>query len=132
MGPTKINKYTVLLPIFICLLFFVSYSILSLIRDAHYQSFGYDLGINDQTVWRYAHFQAPLTTSDPFPDKTKLVEHVELVYAAIAPFYWIWDNRKMLLILEPDFFCASGIAVYLLAKKRKLNEVVSLGLVIAT
>lgn len=124
------GRYKLLLPIIVCILFFITYGILSIVRDAHYQSFGYDLGINDQTVWRYAHFQAPLTTSDPFPDKTKLVEHVELVYALISPFYWIWDNRKMLLLLEPAFFCASGIAVYLLAKKRKLNEVISIGLVI--
>lgn len=116
-----LTKYSFFIAIFICLLFFVAYSTLSIVRHNHYQSFGYDLGINDQVVWRYAHFQAPVTTIDPFPNKTKLVEHIELVYALIAPFYWIWDTRKMLLLVEAFAICASVIPIYLLARKRGLS-----------
>lgn len=110
-----------LLPILICLLFFTAYTVLAFVRHDHYQSFGYDLGINDQTVWRYAHFELPLTTIDPFPDKLKLAEHVEIVYALISPFYWIWESRKMLLLVSNAWFCLSAIAVYKLAQKKKLS-----------
>src|SRR5258705_13132086 len=92
-----IKRFALIIPFIICLLFFAAYGTLSIVRHNNYQSFGYDLGINDQTVWRYATFQAPVVTISPFPDKTKLAEHVELVYALLAPFYWIWDSRKMLL-----------------------------------
>jgi len=121
----------ILTPIVICLLFLLAYTVLSFVRHDNYQSFGYDLGINDQVVWRYAHFQNPVTTIDPYPNKTKFAEHVELIYPLLAPSYWIWDSRKMLLFLEPLFFCASGIAVYLLARKKKLNQFVSLALLVS-
>jgi uncharacterized membrane protein len=119
-----------LLPYLICLIFCVAYSTLSIVRHDNYQSFGYDLGINDQTVWRYANFQPPVTTIDPFPDKTKLVEHVELIYPMISPLYWIWNTRRMLLIAQATFFCISGIFVYLLAQRGKLSIILRLSLLI--
>ena len=119
-----------LIPFLICLLFFIAYAVLSVVRHMHYGSYGFDLGINDQIVWRYAHLQAPLTTIGPFPDKLKLAEHVELVYAFISPFYWVWESAKMLLLLQAAFFCASGIFVYLLARKKKLSRLVSNSLLI--
>lgn len=119
------------LPYLICLAFFLAYSVLAIVRHEHYQSFGYDLGINDQVVWRYSHFQLPVTTMDPFPTKTKLVEHVELVYALISPFYWIWSSRRMLILVRNAWFCLSGIAVYTLARRKGLNIWVSLGAVVS-
>lgn len=126
----KDSKFSLIVAIALCLVFFIAYGVLSIVRHNNYQSFGYDLGINDQTVWRYAHFQPPLTTIDPFPNKTKLYEHIELVYALISPSYWIWESRKMLLLLEAAFFCASGIFVYLLARKKKLSPFVGIALLI--
>ena len=55
------------MPYIICFLFFVAYATLSIVRHNHYQSFGYDLGINDQLVWKYSTLQWPITTIDPFP-----------------------------------------------------------------
>lgn len=130
-SPLKQKKISFLNALTLCLLFFIAYSILSVVRHNNYQSFGYDLGINNQVVWRYSQFQLPLTTSDPFPYETKLVAHVELVYALIAPFYWLWSDARMLLILDAGFLCASGIAIYLLSKKKKLSNFLSLALLIA-
>lgn len=115
----------------IILLFFTAYSILSIVRHNHYNSFGYDLGINNQVVWRYSTFQLPVTTSDPFPTETKLATHVELVYALIAPFYWIWSSARMLLLVDAAFMCLSAIPVYLLAKKYKLKEILAIALVVS-
>ncbi len=125
----RLNRYTFFFALLLCSLFFIAYSVLSVVRHNNYQSFGYDLGINKQVVWRYSTFQAPLTTSDPFPDQTKLVTHVELVYLLIAPFYWIWDSARMLVLLQAAFVSFSGIGVYLLAIKNKLNPILALSLV---
>ncbi len=128
MGYIKVFKRT--LPYILCILFFTAYGILAVVRYDHYQSFGYDLGINDQTIWRYSTFQPPLTTNDPFPDKTKLYTHIELVYALISPFYWILNSPKMLLLLQPLFVSSGSIAIYLLAKKKGLKELPSLAILI--
>jgi uncharacterized membrane protein len=119
-----------ILPFVIFLAFFAAYSTLTIVRHNNYQSFGFDLGINDQTVWRYSHFEAPITTIDPFPDKTKLYTHVELVYALISPAYWISSSRKMLLMLEAFVICSGGLAVFFLAQKRKLKYSISIAVMI--
>ncbi len=115
-----------LIAIFTCFVFFVCYSTLTVIRHLHYDSYGFDLGINDQTVWRYSNFELPLTTIDPFPDRTKLATHVELVYALISPLYWIWSARKMLLLTSAFVVCSGGLAAYLLSKRKLRNTFLSL------
>ena len=111
-----------IIPLLICAVFFVLYSALSIVRHNHYGSYGYDLGINDQVVWEYSKFNLPITTIAPQIGKLKLVTHIEVIFALLSPFYWIWSNPIMLLILQSLFFCISGIAVYLLAKSKNLNS----------
>ncbi len=110
-----------LLPYVICTIFFIAYSTLSIVRHNHYQSFGYDLGINDQVVWEYSKLKTPITTIDHVPFISKLNVHVEFVYALISPFYWIWSDVRMLLILQAGFVSFSGLAIYFLAKYYKLH-----------
>lgn len=76
-------------------------------------------------------FQAPISTIDPFPDRSKLALHVELVYALISPFYWIWSARKMLLLVSAFIVCSGGIAAYLLSKKRLKSEFLSFAILIS-
>jgi len=120
-----------LLPYILCLLFFVAYSTLSIVRHEHYQSFGYDLGINDQVVWQYSRFHAPITSIDHIVYNSKLNVHIELIYALIAPFYWIWSNPLMLLLLQAAVVCFSGLAIYLLAKRYKLHPWLQLALLLS-
>ncbi len=110
-----------LLPYIICTIFFIAYTTLSIVRHQHYQSFGYDLGINDQVVWEYSQFKAPITTIDHAPLTSKLDVHIEVVYAILSPFYWAWSDARMLLILQAGFVSFSGIAIYYLAKHYKLH-----------
>ena len=125
------KKLITLLPYVICFFFFVAYSTLSIVRHSNYSSFGYDLGINDQVVWRYSTFQSPVSTIDPFPEKIKFYAHVELVYMLVAPFYWIWSSRKMLILVRTAWFCFSAIALYKLAREKGVNQWVSVALVVS-
>lgn len=125
---TFFRKYS--LPILICVIFFILYSILSVVRHNNYQSFGYDLGINDQLVWEYSKLSAPISTIGPNPGMLKIANHVEIIFALIAPFYWIWSNPITLLILQSLFFCSSGIAIFLLAKKMHINNLLTYAILI--
>jgi len=111
-----------------CAIFATLYCTLSIVRHSHFASYGFDLGINDQTVWRYSRFEPPISTIAPFPDRSKLELHVELVYALIAPFYWLWPTRHFLLIISAIVMCSGGLATYLLAKYRLKSEIISFSL----
>lgn len=117
--------------LFLSLLFIIAYSTLSVVRHLHYDSYGYDLGINDQTVWKYSTFQVPVSTIAPLADRSKLAMHVELVYALLAPLYWIWDSRRMLLIAEVVALVSGSIAAYLFAKRKLKSEMMSFAIFIS-
>ncbi len=124
LNPLFLLDTQVVFPFWICLLFFIAYTILSVVRNSHFGSFGFDLGINNQVVWEYSHFQIPITTVDSLGLTSyvpKFAIHVELIYALLAPFYWIWSNANTLLFLQSLFVCISGIPIFLLAKKKGLN-----------
>jgi uncharacterized membrane protein len=127
----KIKLFAGILPYLICFLFFVAYSILGIVRHNHYQSFGYDLGINDQTVWKYSRLKVPVNTIAPFSDRSKLAEHVELIFAVIAPTYWIFSSPITLIILQSAGIFLSAILVYKLARKYNLHKLTSNILVVA-
>lgn len=127
----KRNKLFLILACIVCAIFFIAYATLSIVRHNNYQSFGYDLGINDQVIWNYSNFDLPYSTIHPFPGETKLQTHVEIVYGLIAPFYWLWSNAIMSLLLQAFFVCSGGIALYLLAKKRKIHIAINFALLIS-
>ena len=127
----KGNKLFFILACILCTTFFIAYATLAIIRHTHYQSFGYDLGINDQVIWNYSNFHLPYSTIHPFPGETKLQTHVEIVYGLIAPFYWLWSDAIMSLLLQTFFVCSGGIALYLLAKKRNIHRAINFTLIIS-
>jgi uncharacterized membrane protein len=104
----------------ICFLFFIAYFTLSVVRHNHFGS-GYDLGIVDQAVWEYSNFNIPITTVQSYSFSSLLTDHVEIIYAILSPFYWIWSDARMLILLQSLLIALSGIPIFLLAKKRKVN-----------
>jgi len=119
-------------PLAIILLFFsISYSVLSVVRHNHYQSYGYDLGIDDQIVWHYSNFHLPITTIDDTPFTLSLTNHVEIIYALISPIYWIWDDVRFLLVVQAVVMVTSVIPVFLLAQKYKLKTFLCYAITIA-
>lgn len=115
----------------IVLLFFIAYSVLSLIRHQNYGSFGFDLGIADQIVWKYSKLTAPITTIDHTAFIPELFVHLEFIYILLAPFYWIYSHANTLLVLQAFVVCLSGIPVYLLAKHKGLTNFLSLSILIS-
>ena len=113
------------------ILFFVFYSVLSLIRHAHYGSYGFDLGITDQVVWQYSHLRSPITTIQAYPFTSILSDHVEFIYMLLAPFYWIYSSPVTILLLQAFFVTFSSIPIYLLAKEKRLHPLVCYALQIS-
>jgi uncharacterized membrane protein len=119
------------LPFIICFVFFAAYFLLSLIRHLHFGSYGFDLGIVDQIVWKYSQFKMPITTIQFYFFTSLLTDHVELIYILIAPFYWLYKSPITLLFLQAFLIAFSGLPVYYLARKKKITLSLSIALLIA-
>ncbi|MDQ1541115.1 MAG: hypothetical protein QOH29_1841, partial [Actinomycetota bacterium] len=84
----------------------VLYLVDSLTRYRSYLTDGYDLGIFDQAVRAYAHFQSPIVALKGHGFDL-LGDHFHPIIAALAPLYWIWDNPCVLLIGQAVVVVAS-------------------------
>lgn len=96
----------------------IAYSALSIIRHNHFQSGGFDLGIYDQAVWQYAHFQWPYNT---IKDRFILGDHLTLTLPLLAPLFWFWSDARMLLIFQAVWVSFSAFAIYKIAILRLTN-----------
>jgi uncharacterized membrane protein len=72
---------------------------------------GFDLGIFDQGVRGYAHFQLPVSTLKYYhhnfpPGFSLLGDHFSPILALLAPLYWIWDDPRSLLLGQALLFAA--------------------------
>jgi uncharacterized membrane protein len=123
----KYKNFSLLSAVILCLLFFLFYLILGLIRHEHFLS-GYDLGVIDQGIWKYSHFKAPISTNHAYPFTSILTDHVELIFIVIAPLYWIVSDVRVLITLQALLIAFSGIAVFLIARKKGITTFLSLSL----
>jgi uncharacterized membrane protein len=101
----------------LCTAFFAVYTATALLRHRQFGTAGYDLGIFDQAVRRYAHFQAPIVPLKG-PGYNIFGDHFHPIIALGAPFYWIWDNPQTLLILQAALISLSIPVVYRFARRR--------------
>jgi uncharacterized membrane protein len=97
--------------------FFAFYSIYAAGRYTTYLATGYDLGIFDQAVRAYAHFQAPVVPLKG-AHYNILGDHFHPIIALIAPLYWIWNNPCVLLIVQGALLAAAVPIVYRFARRR--------------
>ena len=118
------------LAILVCLLFFGAYLTLALVKHEHFLT-GYDLSVDNQAVWKYSRLMAPISTVHAYAFTPVYHDHVEFVYLLISPFYWLLSDARMLIILQVVALILSGIPIYLLAKKYKINDILSLAFLIS-
>lgn len=119
---TKFNSFIMKLLVLWVIVLSILYSTLSIVRHNHYQSGGFDLGLYDQAVWRYSRF---LPLNNTVKERHILGDHLTLTLPLLSPLFWIWNDVRMLLVFQAAWISASSIAIYLLARHRKLPPVVS-------
>lgn len=95
--------------------FFLVYSALSIFKHLHFDSHAFDLGIFDQAIWHYSRFELPTSTIRGF--ENLLGDHFHPILILAAPLFWIWNDTRMLLLLQAALIAGSGIPVFLVAKQ---------------
>jgi len=101
---------------------FVAYSTFSLVRHAHFESGGYDLGLFDQAIWHYSRFEAPVSTVYLAGPANVLSDHFSPILVVLVPFYWLWDNVDVLLIAQALLFAVAAVPIWLFVRRR-LGEI---------
>lgn len=118
----KIHKHEIILSLFI-LFYIIYFTTASFLRHDNFYSGRFDLGNMDQTVWNTAHGRIFQFTD---PNGTEIISrlafHADFILIALAPFYWIWSNPKMLLLLQTVVLATGAVFIYLLGASILKNK----------
>lgn len=109
------NRWEVLLIIGIAV-FIVYFTTLSFLRYDNYYTGRFDLGNMHQTVWNTKHgniFQ--LTNPNGTNTVSRLAFHADFILIFLAPFYFIWEDPRMLLLLQTVVIGFGAVFVFLIA-----------------
>lgn len=93
-----------------------AYSAVSLYRFDHFGANGFDLGIQDQTVWGYSRLEIIPNTVLGVTDL--LGDHFNPILMTLAPFRLLWDSAGVLLVAQATLLAVAGIPIYLWAAQR--------------
>lgn len=121
-------QQTVLIVSIACYIFYFTY--VSFLKHANYLTGRFDLGNMDQTVWNTLHGRVFLLTD---PNGTGIMSrlgvHSDFLLILLAPTYLIWQDPRMLLLIQTVVIAVGAVFVYLLANSELKNK--TLGLVFA-
>lgn len=122
----KLNPYTLLLNLGIIFysIYFLYYTIK---RHDAFLSGRFDLGNMSQTVWNTLHGRFLLLTNpDGIEQISRLGIHTDFFLAFLTPFYFLWSDPKMLLIIQTLVVASGAFFVFEIGKLILKNEKLSL------
>lgn len=111
------HKYFLLTLLFM-VIYITYFTTASFLRYDNFYTGRFDLGNMDQTVWNTVHgriFQ--LTNPDGTDIISRLSIHADYILVFLAPFYLLWQDPRMLLLIQVVVTALGALFVYLLAKK---------------
>mgnify|MGYP001594137610 CR=1 FL=1 len=117
--------------IFLLAFFALTYSAWSVNRHNHFVTDAVDLSIFDQPIWHFSRGEAPLSSIkyNQFPGAHILGDHFHPILLTLAPLYWLWNDVRLLLIIQALAVVFAGWPIYKMAKYLIKNEFFSLALV---
>ncbi len=93
-----------------------AYSAVSIYRFDHFAANGFDLGIQDQTVWGYSRLQIIPNTVLGVPNL--LGDHFNPILMLLAPFRAVFDSADVLLVAQAVLLALAGVPIYLWGAQR--------------
>jgi uncharacterized membrane protein len=104
------------LPVILAGVAALAYASISIYRHDHFGSNAFDLGVQDQTVWGYSRLQMIPNTVEMI--RNLLGDHFHPILMAVAPLYWIWNDVRMLLIVQGVLLGIAGIPIFWWARQQ--------------
>ncbi len=109
------------------MLYITYFTVTTFLRYDNYYTGRFDLGNMAQTVWNTMHGRIfELTNPNGTFDESRLATHADFLLILLVPFYYIWSDPRMLLLIQTIVIALGAFAVYLIAKDVFKNRNLSL------
>lgn len=106
----------------LCVTYAVVLSYWSLRNHWGFLTYGFDLGIFDQGVWLLSRFREPFVTVRGL---NLFGDHTSFILLFVAPLYRVFDSVAVLLVAQSVALAAGAVAVFLIAREKLRNEIMS-------
>lgn len=110
------NKWIFILII----LYFITFSTLSILKHYSFNSQGYDLGIFDKAIWDMS--RGNFKGMHSLHGRPYFGFHFNPIILLNVPFYWIYPTPLIPLVIQTLSISLSGFVLYLIAKKKLKTE----------
>ncbi len=97
------------------IIYFLFFSVITVMRHNSFNSTAYDLGIFDQTIWGYSHGEMLLNTVRGI---NLLGDHMHPILFLLAPLYKAVPMPEGLLVLQSLALAMGALPIYWMARKR--------------
>ncbi len=105
-----------LAPFVLALVAVAAYSAAEIYRFDRFGSTAFDLGIQDQAIWGYSHFEIIPNTVLGVPND--LGDHFDPILMVLGPLFWVWNDPRMLLLVQSFLLAAASLPVFAWARDR--------------
>src|SRR5438270_6642722 len=112
----RLASGSLLLPLGLALIAAVTYAAVGIYRHDHFASNAFDLGVQDQTVWGYSQLQMIPNTVEMI--RNLLGDHFHPILMVLAPLYWIWDDARLLLVVQAALLAVAAIPILWWARQQ--------------
>lgn len=117
---------------FLATLYTIYFTTTSFLRYDNFYTGRFDLGNMAQTVWNTYHGRIFMFTNPNGTDTiSRLAFHADFILILLAPFYAIWSNPKMLLLIQTIVIATGAFFVYLVSKHILKSKNISLAFAFA-
>ncbi len=94
----------------------IYFTVVSFLRYDNYYTGRFDLGNMAQTVWNSRHGNFFLITDPNGTEQiSRLAFHADFILVLLAPFYVLWQNPQMLLLIQTIVVAAGAFFIYAIA-----------------
>lgn len=103
------------------------FTVATFLKYNNYYMGRFDLGNMAQTVWNTVHGKIFLLT-DPNGTReiSRLAFHADFILILLSPFYLLWEDPRMLLLIQTLILSLGGVFVYLVSNQILKNKLLSL------
>lgn len=107
--------------------FILFFSFVSFARHDNFHSNRLDLGNMEQTVWSLANGNG-FTLTDPMGETqiSRLAVHADFLLILMVPFYWVWQDPRMLLLVQAVVVGLGAVPLFWIAKESLKSEKLAL------
>ncbi len=128
----KKNAFEIALVLLFITLYTLAASLVSLNRHWQYNSFWYDFGIFDTTVWKLSRFKLPVVAQlNPPSGKIVWADHLNPSVIFLAPFYWLSAKAEIIYIAQSLMVALSALVAYIISLKFVKSSLVRISLVVS-